>query len=102
MTLQERIELHDQWLRSVESNLNQVSADLAAMSRNQEAIVANLAEVTRHQALFTATFAQALARLTDEEERLARNQAELQGEVRSLAQIVERYIRFRGDGQPQN
>ncbi len=116
MTLEESHQCHEQWLRSIESNLNQVSSDLSALTRHQEQIAANLAEVTRNQALFTATFAQAMARLTGEQERVAQNQdrldkghAEVQAELhalaeanRKLAETVDRYIRFRGDGQQQN
>ena len=102
MTFEEQLADHEQWLRSMESNHNQLAADLAAVTRN-------LAEVTRNQALFTATFAQAMARLTAEQERQAQVRGEFEAglkalteRVNKLAQTVDRYIRFRGDGTPKN
>ena len=109
MTFEEQVAYHEQWLRSMESNHNQITADLAAVSRNLEGTTRDLAQVARNQVLFTSAFAEAMARLAAEQERQARVQAEIQAElkalterVNSLAETVNLYIRFRGDGNPKN
>jgi len=46
MTIEERVELHEQWLRSMESNQQQISSDLTRVSANLERVSARLDQVT--------------------------------------------------------
>lgn len=84
MSIEERIELHEQWLRSMESNHSQISADLAAVTRNQAVFAEN-------QALLAATMV-----------AIAEEWRKLEEAHRRLEETVDRYIRFRGNGQQQN
>ena len=102
MTLEQRIEMHEQWLLSMESNQSQLAASLAALGRNTQAfqeevrqqfgqITGILEQVVRHQAVLSA-------RMTE----LAEHQRHLAEQLRQLSETVDRYIRFRGDGREQN
>ena len=89
MTPEERFELHEQWLRSLESNQAQFAENLGRMEGHlanyQKVFAEHMVTVAMNQAAFAA----ALARHTEE-----------MGELREL---VERYIRHRGNGnQPAN
>ena len=96
MTPEERSEIHDQWLRSMESNHAQLAEDLGRMERHlvnhQKVFAEHMVTVAMNQ----AAFAGSLARVTDEN-------VKLQEEMRELRELVERYIRYRGNGsQPAN
>ena len=95
MTVEERVEMHEQWLLSMESNQSRFVENLAALGRERQAfqqevrqqidqITVILGQVVQHQAILSA-------RMT-----------ELAGRVDQLAETVDRYIRFRGDGREQN
>jgi chromosome segregation ATPase len=88
MSLEERIELHEQWIRSIESNLSRVS--------DQQAVF----EV--HQARLTEAMTQlaaALVTLAGRMDTLAGRMDALAEQHRKLVETVERYIRFRGNGR---
>ena len=105
MTIEERIELHDQWLLSMESNQSQMSASLSETVRT-------LGELTRKHDRFTElvlTLGQnqsvlfiSMAKLSSEMEALAEQHRKLEQTVERLEQAVERYIRFRGNGHSEN
>ena len=84
MTLEERIELHDQWLRSMESNQSQFAASLAALD--------GMMESTQDQ----------INQITGILGQVVQHMAALAEEHRKLAETVDRYIRFGGDGGQQN
>ena len=54
MTIEERIGLHEQWLRSIESNLSRITDDLAVVTRNQANFSDALAVLAHNQAGFVA------------------------------------------------
>jgi len=124
MSPEESIELHEQWLRSMESNQSQFAADLASFHRQMDRMRVEFGEqldrmrvefgeqldrmraefgeqLDRTRAAFAeqdlvllrnqGVFMEALARLTTRMEEEA-------GSLRRLEEIVERYIRFSGDG----
>ena len=81
--------MHDQWLRSMEGNHAQLAEDLGRMERHlvnhQKVFAEHMVTVAMNQAAFAAS----LARVTEE--------------MRELRELVERYIRHRGNGsQPAN
>ena len=84
MTLEERIELHEQWLLSMESNHSQFAADLAALGRE--------AQETREQ----------ISQITGILAQVVQNQAVLSANLAALTETVNQYIRFRSDGKPEN
>ena len=113
MTIEERVELHDQWLHSMESNHAQLVEDLgrmkerqdafeAAMSRYLTSITMNLAAVIESEARAGARqeqLEQAHLKLTQDLDTLSQENIRLNREVTALREIMERYIRFRGDGR---
>ena len=88
MTLEERIELHDQWLRSMESNQSQFAAGLAASERRMEA--------------FEEQVTGKINQITEILAQVVQHMAALTARVDKLAETVDHYIRFRGDGQQAN
>ncbi len=91
MSLEERVEMHDQWLRSMESNHSQMASSLAELERQLEALTQLVLSLGQNQSVLFS----AMARLSSEMEALA-------AQHRKLEETVERYIRFRGNGQPEN
>ena len=91
MNLEERIELHEQWLSSMESSHFQLAGDLGRLEQH----LANIQKVFADQmvvlAMNQAAFMGSQARLTED-------QIKLQQELRDLRDVVDRYIRFRGNG----
>ena len=91
MTPEARLEMHEQWLQSLDSyhhqiteDLAKVAADLSRVERAQAQFAEHMVVVGQNQALFAVS----LAKLTEE--------------VRELRETVDRYIRSRGDGnQPK-
>ena len=112
MTLAERIELHEEWLRSMESNHAQFAADMAVLDRRLDLL--SQIVVTQGQNLNAVTIA--LASLTTRVDGLAASLESLTARVddlaaevkagaeqhRKLEETVERYIRYRGNGRPEN
>ena len=88
MSIEERIELHEQWLLSMESNQSQFAANLAELERKQEQNQQQINQITE----ILSVVAQSQVAL----------QAATEEAIRRLAETVEQYIRFRGDGRPQN
>ena len=88
MTIEERIELHEQWLHSIESNLSRVVDDLAAVTRNQVTFSDALAVLANNQAGFVAGMAHLTARVND-----------LAEQHRKLEQALEKYFRLHGNGR---
>ena len=87
MSPEERLEFHEQWLHSLESNQQQIMADVAAVTRNQVILSEGLAQVVGVLVQVTTS----LAAVAEETRTLAED-------LRKLKEIVERYIQFRGDG----
>ncbi len=81
MTIEERIELHEQWVLSMESKLSRVT--------DQQALF----EV--HQTRLAETMTQLAGALV----ALAGRMDVLAEQHRKLEETVERYIRFRGNGR---
>jgi hypothetical protein len=95
MTLEERIERHEQWLSSMESHHAQLAADLGRLEQN----------LVSHQAAFAmqmGMFMTALARMTSESDerhrQLQEEHLKLEKGPKDLRELVERYIRYRGNG----
>ncbi len=118
MNLEERIELHEQWLLSMESNHSQMAADLATLkdtvastARQQEQLTGLVVTLGQNQnVLFlsmsslTTQLLQNAAnvdRLTTNLDRLTTNLDGLTADVRKLEETVDRYIRFGGNGRPE-
>ena len=91
MTIEERIELREQWLHSIESNHNQIVSDLARTERVQSLMAEQLLAVGPNQALFAANLA-----------ALSTEMRELRDYLRALSETVDRYIRFRSNGSESN
>ena len=105
MTPEERLELHEQWLLSMESNHSQMSADLAELKDGLielKDVVVDLARRQDQVSQVMLTLGQNQSVLFMAMASLTGNLDRLTGEVRELRDAVDRYIRFRGDGQPQN
>jgi septal ring factor EnvC (AmiA/AmiB activator) len=93
MSLEERIELHEQWLRSMESNQAQFAENLGRLEGSMSRLEQNLAN---HQKVF----AEQIMALTGGLARLAEEHLKGQERLQRLEDLVERYIRFRGNGNP--
>jgi hypothetical protein len=95
MTLEERVEMHEQWLSSMESHHAQLAEDLGRLEQNlvnhQKVFAEHMATVTMQMGVF----ATALARMTTESEERHR---EMQQGLKELRELVDRYIRYRGNG----
>ena len=126
MSIEERMEYHEQWLRSLESGHSQIVADLGAIDRrlsqlseivvtlgqNQGALMAALASLTTRVDGLTANVEGLTANvegLTANVEALTANVEALTAKVDSLAEhhlklerTLERYIRFQGNGGQKN
>ena len=125
MSLEERIELHDQWLRSIESNQAQFAENLGRASERLDRIAERMDSVAQRMdrmgqdfanyqnvfnehmtnvAMNLSAFFTALARQSTEcEERDRKLEAEdlkLRQGLQELRELIERYIRFRGNGNP--
>ena len=90
MSLEEQVRYHEQCIRSIESNLDRVTASQAETSQSLAAVTEALAVVAQNQSAFAAAFASLTRRVDD-----------LAEENRRLAAAVERFIRFRGNGEPR-
>jgi hypothetical protein len=84
MTPEERIESHEQWLHSMESQQAQFAANLVVLERKQEAGQDQINQI-----------AGILLRVAQRMEEIAEAQ-------RKLQEAVDQYIRFRGDGKQTN
>ena len=142
MTPEERMEYHEQWLRSMESNQAQFAENMGHLTEklnlfaeNQKSTQQELASfrelfrehvvtVAMNQASLAGTLAklteehlrlmedngklaqgqvkltEAQAKLTEEQVKLTEGQVKLTEELRDLRDVVDRYIRFRGNGNP--
>ncbi len=95
MTPEERIELHDQWLLSMESNHSQFAAHLAALERDME----RFRDEAREQ---MSEIREVLLTVVQHQVNLSSNVASLAEQLRALKEVVEQYIRFRGNGRQEN
>ena len=105
MTIEERIELHDQWLLSMESNHSQIAADLAQVTRDLAQVTRDLARVERAQALFAeqmVVVGQGQALFMTNLAALEAQSQKFREELRELRELIDRYIRFRGNGSQAN
>ncbi len=112
MTIEERMEFHDQWLRSLESGHSQVVADLAATDRRLSQLSEILLTLGQNQAALMGALASLTTRvdgLTANVEGLTVKLEGLTAKVDSMAEhhlkleeTLERYIRFRGNGGQKN
>jgi len=97
MSIEETVALHNQLIASIESNLDRASADIATLGGRQAELEANQARIVENQALFIEN--QAL--MAESMRVLANSLAAVSAEVKSLAQTVDRFIRYRGNGSQQ-
>ncbi len=95
MSLEERIEFHEQMSRSIESNLHEVVEEQA-----------RLAEAQTRQEKAQAQLTEGLVQLTQVVLRLGERQAVTEASLAALADehrrlegLIQQYIRFRGDGK---
>ncbi len=90
--------MHEQWLRSMESNHAQLVEDLGRveqhLANHQKVFADHMVTVALNQ----AAFAGSLARLTEEHIKMEAEHLKTQQEMRELRELIERYIRFRGNG----
>ena len=99
MSLQEQVRFHEQWLRSIDSNLERHAASLA---QTQDA----LAVVAQNQSNFAAE----MTALVREQRKLAEEHRKFEAEMKKLAAqhrkldaTLERFIRARGgNGRKRN
>ena len=94
MSLDEQVRFHEQWLRSIDSNLERHAASLA---QTQDA----LAVVAQNQSNFAAE----MTALVREQRKLAEEHRKFEAEMKKLAAqhrkleaTLERFIRARGGG----
>ena len=113
MSIEERIELHEQWLQSMESAHAQFVEDLDRSQRRQEAFEASMNQYLTMINQYLTTITMNVAGITESQARANSRNDEFQAkawqaierlsqEVASLRELVERYIRFRGDGGSAN
>ena len=106
MTLEERIELHEQWLQSMESAHAQFVEDLDRSQRRQEAFEASmnqyLTTITMNVAALTENQGRANTRNDEFQAKAWQAIEKLSREIASLRDLVERYIRFRANGDSAN
>ncbi len=94
MSLEERVALHDQWLRSTESNLERITENVAELSERQTRTEANVNKLVELQAVV-------LERMGAAHEAQARKHQELEDEMRRLSEEVRAFIRALRDGRSQ-
>ena len=130
MTIEEHIQLHDQWLRSMESNHAQLAEDLGRVTEKLDVMATDLKRMKERQDAFEAAMTQYVTTITMNVAVLAESQARastrherleeaheklaeevgravqsvtrLSQEMASLRDLVERYIRAQGDGGSRN
>ena len=98
MSIEERMEFHDQWLRSLESSHSQIVADLAATDRRLTQLTELVFTLGQNQAALMGALASLTSRvddLTAKVDRIAEHHLKLE-------ETLERYIRFRGNGGQKN
>ena len=93
MTPEERIEMHDQWLRSMEGNHSRLVEDLV---RGNERVDRLEQHLTNYQKLFT----EHMVTVAMNQAAFAASQAKLSEELRDLREVVDRFVRFRGNRNP--
>jgi len=94
--------MHEQWLSSMESHHAQLAEDLGRSNERLDRLEQNLVNhqkvFAEHMATVTmqmGVFATALARMTQESDERHR---EMQQGLKDLRELIERYIRYRGNG----
>ncbi len=98
MTLEERIELHEQWLRSMESNQTQFVANMATLDRRLNELSRIVVTLGQNKTvLFTA-----MANFSSGMDDLRAEMKALAEQHRKLEDTVDRYIRYRGNGKQEN
>jgi hypothetical protein len=109
MTLEARVEMHEQWLISMESHHAQLAADLGRsnerLTRLEQSLVNHQKVFAEHMATVAmqmGMFMTALARMTTESDerhrKLQEEHLEFEQGLKDLRELVERYIRYRGNG----
>jgi len=102
MTIEEHIELHEQWLRSMESHHVQFVEDLERMKARQDAFEAAMAPylttITMNLAAIIESQARSDARHDQIHDQIEEEHLKLTREMVALRDLIERYIRFRGNG----
>ena len=119
MSIEEQMQFHEQWLRSLESGHSQVVADLTAIDRRLSQLSEIVVSLGQNQAVLMTALASLTSRvdgltatvegLTATVEGLTVNLGRLTAKVDSLAEhhlklqeTLERYIRFQGNGGQKN
>lgn len=87
MNLDDQVNFHEQWLRSIDSNLGRVTDDLARVSNNLDRVTNDLAEITSR-----------LNRLTAVTLSLAERQEQSEARIQRLEELFERWLRSQRDG----
>src|SRR5258706_13281431 len=102
MTLEERVEMHEQWLSSMESHHAQLAEDLGRSNERLTRLEKNLVNCQATIAMQMGMLMTALARMTTEfDERHRKLQEEhlkFEQGLKDLRELVDRYIRYRGNG----
>jgi uncharacterized protein YcbX len=98
MDLEERIQMHEQWLSSMESSHVQLVEDLDRVAEELDSLKQHLANVQKTFADQMVVLAMNQAAFMGSQARLTEDQIKLQQELRDLRDVVDRYIRFRGNG----
>ncbi len=102
MTPEERIELHDQWLLSMESNHSQFAANLAALEREMQRFREEVGEFRDEAREQISEIREILLEVVQHQANLSSNMATLAEQHRKLEEAVEQYIRFRSNGSQSN
>jgi ABC-type transporter Mla subunit MlaD len=106
MTSEEAWERHEQWLLSIDSNLDRIAADLERTDRSLANTNDALAIVAQNQSNFSAALATLTRQAVDHREEFAAHVRESAAEhhrlregLDRLEQLIEHYIRSQGNGR---
>ena len=95
MSLEDQVRTHEEWLHSIDSNLDRLAAGLAAVDQRLEATNQALAVVAQNQANFSAI----QVRQERQVQELRDQMKELAVQHQKLEQAFEQYLRSRTNGR---
>ena len=116
MSLEDQVRTHEEWLRSIDSNLDRLAAGLVAIDQKLEVTNDALAVVAQNQASFSAALA-SLTRQQQENAAVSKENAalskkheaqilelreqhkEMAAQHQRLEQAFEQYLRSRTNGR---
>ena len=109
MALEDQVRTHEEWLRSIDSNLDRATAALARMTEREEArenrvaaVEDALSVVAQNQANFVASMAAAARRADEHDKRIEEHDKwleQLDARIDRIAALVEQYLRSLTNGR---